>query len=151
MSSSITTSLLTAGFTALLGLAVFVAGQFALKLFVEPIQAQKRAIGKTAHALTYYANVIEGSDPETVSEGRKVYRDLAAEFRASTNVIPLYRMFARTGPRKYAVLASHLKLPTTTSSGAFSAGGSPPLSLSSRDLIFSRLLPRAPILWRFRG
>jgi|SRR5215218_738449 len=95
MSSSITTSLLTAGFTALLGLAVFVAGQFALKLFVEPIQAQKRAIGKTAHALTYYANVIEGSDPETVSEGRKVYRDLAAEFRASTNVIPLYRMFAR--------------------------------------------------------
>src|SRR5215208_4694503 len=97
MSSSITTSLLTAGFTALLGLAVFVAGQFALKLFVEPIQAQKRVIGRTAHALTYYANTMEGSDPETVSEGRKVYRDLAAEFRASTNVIPLYRLFAWWG------------------------------------------------------
>jgi hypothetical protein len=87
---TLSASLLTAGITALLGFVVFVGGQLTLKLFVEPIQDQKRIIGRIAHALTYYANVYEISRPEDVAEGRKVYRDLAGELRASFRVIPLY-------------------------------------------------------------
>ncbi len=90
MSVSLSTSLLTAGITALLGFAVFVVGQLTLKLFVEPIQDQKRIIGRTAHALTYYANVCKMSPPEDAAEGRKVYRNLASELRASFEVAPRY-------------------------------------------------------------
>jgi hypothetical protein len=38
-------ALITALLTTALGLVVFVLGQFALKLIVEPIQEQRRAVG----------------------------------------------------------------------------------------------------------
>jgi hypothetical protein len=93
MTTPLTTSLLTAGITALLGFVVFVGGQLALKLFVEPIQDQRRVIGRITHALMYYANVYEDSKPEEVDEGRRVYRDLGADLRSGIRVIPFYGLF----------------------------------------------------------
>src|SRR3712207_4409551 len=45
------TSVVTALLTAALG---FVVGQFVLKLLVDPIQEQRRIVGRVAHALFYY-------------------------------------------------------------------------------------------------
>ena len=71
MLASLTTPLLTAGITALFAFVVFVAGQFTLKLFVEPIQDHRRVIGSIAHALMSYANVYADSKLEEVAEGRR--------------------------------------------------------------------------------
>ena len=96
---SFTDSIVTAGLTTGLGFLAFVLGQFALKLVVEPIQEQWRAVGNVTHALIYYRNVgpsnPTGPDPERVAEARRVYRDLAAEFRRNLRVVPRYDVFAR--------------------------------------------------------
>ena len=96
---SFTESIVTAGLTTGLGLIAFVLGQFALKLVVEPIQEQKRAVGSVAHALIYYRNVGPdnpiGPDPEGVAEARRAYRDLAAVLRTNLRVVPRYEVFAR--------------------------------------------------------
>jgi len=98
---SLTDSRVTAGLTAGLGFLAFVLGQLALKLVVEPMQEQWRAVGNVAHALIYYRNVgpdkPTGPDAERAAEARRVYRDLAAEFRRNLRVVPCYEVFARLG------------------------------------------------------
>ncbi len=90
-------SLLTAVFTASLAAVVFVFGQFLLKLVIEPIQEQYRAIGGITHALLYHANAYEEVAPEQVIEARQVYRDLAAGLRVGVSVIPLYGLLSALG------------------------------------------------------
>jgi len=89
-------AVLTAAITVIVGV-VFVLGQLAQKLLIEPIQEQKRTIGKVTHALTYYRNVgpdaPDGSESRT-AEARGLYRDLAAELRMNLRVLPLYRLFS---------------------------------------------------------
>jgi hypothetical protein len=89
--------MLTAGLTTLLGLLVFVAGQIALKLVIEPIQEQRRVIGRTAHALNYYYfNHSAGTHPQkTLEEGSDRLRDLASELMVSVSAIPLYEFLAK--------------------------------------------------------
>jgi hypothetical protein len=98
---SLGTSLVTAGLTTALGFVAFVLGQFALKLFVDPIQEQARAVGNVTHALTYYHNVgreaLSGSDLNRAAEAQRVYRDLAARLRTNLRVIPFYHFFSRLG------------------------------------------------------
>jgi len=82
-------AVLTAAITVIVGVVVFVLGQLAQKLLIEPIQEQKRTIGKVTHALTYYRNVgpdaPDGSESRT-AEARGLYRDLAAELRMNLRV-----------------------------------------------------------------
>jgi hypothetical protein len=98
---SLIDAIVTAGLTTGLGLLAFVAGQFALKLVVEPIQQEWRAVGGVAHALVYYRNVGRGDPrgpaPEREAEARRVYRDLAGEFRRNLRVVPRYEVFVRLG------------------------------------------------------
>ena len=89
----------TALITAALGFVFFVVGQFALKLFVEPIQEQARIVGEVAHALTYYRTV--NSRPTAsevdIAEARRKYRNLAARLRMNLWVLkPWYRVSARS-------------------------------------------------------
>jgi len=95
MDSAQTTALLVAGITALLGVVLFVARQFALKLLVEPIQDHRRLMGRIASALYYYENVYEGSTQEVVAEARRAYRDLGTDLRSGVRLIPGYRLLAR--------------------------------------------------------
>jgi hypothetical protein len=96
---SVVTALITAG----LGFVAFVAGQFVLKLVVDPIQEQTRIVGEVAHALTYYRNVgggvpvgfPAGSELNRVPEAREAYRDLSARLRMNLRVIRPYRLFSR--------------------------------------------------------
>lgn len=89
--------ILTAVFTASLAAVVFVFGQFLLKLVIEPVQEQYRAIGGITHALLYHANAYEEIDPDQVTEARRVYRDLAAGLRVGVSVIPLYGLLTSLG------------------------------------------------------
>ncbi len=92
-------AIVTAGLTTGLGFFAFVLGQVALKLVVEPIQEQARAVGDVAHALVYYHNVGPGNpagpDPERIAEARRVYRDLAGRLRTNLRVVARYESFAR--------------------------------------------------------
>jgi hypothetical protein len=92
--SSVSTALITAA----LGFVFFVVGQFALKLFVEPIQEQARIVGEVTHALTYYRAVSSRptASEADIAEARRKYRDLAARLRMNLRLLkPWYQFFAR--------------------------------------------------------
>jgi hypothetical protein len=109
-------SLLIAAFTALLGVFVFVAGQFVQKFVLEPLHEQRTVIGEIAFSLLFYANVMDMAarkneglvtleDPvETV---RKL-RGLAGKLRASLRTIPYYRLLAKLKvvPNETSILAA---------------------------------------------
>lgn len=116
------TVLITAFLTAFFGILVFVLGQLLQKLFIEPIQEQRKTIGEIAHSIVFYANIrdigqrrkdnltlLELEDPITVS---KNLRKLAAQLRSSLYSIPLYQCFSyvRLIPKQEAVLKSSQSL-----------------------------------------
>ena len=84
--------------TAVFGVAVFVVGQIIQRLFIEPIQEQRKVRGRIAHALLFHANatarVTMGVTAEEHAEMYKELRGLAAELRASQTVIPFYKLTA---------------------------------------------------------
>lgn len=84
--------------TALLAVATFVVGQFIQRLFVEPIQEQRHIIGRIAHALTFYRDIVKdaaGDKPslKQIKVTKAALRRLASELRASLTVLPFYRFF----------------------------------------------------------
>lgn len=100
--------------TAVLALLIFVLTQSFLKLLLEPVQEQRRLIGEVAHALLFYANVIQlesvrvddergkrammvGARQEELEESRKALRGLAGRLRASLWFIPFYDVLASVG------------------------------------------------------
>lgn len=105
--ASISASLLTAAFTAFFGVGVLVTGQILQKFFIDPIQAQRKTIGKIAFALIYYGNSRKLSIPDYQEEphrGRlhhEVFdimhklRSLGSDLRASLYTIPCYGLFSR--------------------------------------------------------
>ncbi len=92
--------LLTFSLTVLGGVATFVAGQFAITLFLEPIQTQRRTIGAIHHSLMFYRNKYLGPQvfsSEDKLELSKHLRDQASSLVANTNAIPSYGFFSRLG------------------------------------------------------
>ena len=97
--------------TVLTAVMAFVIGQIIQRLFIEPIQDQRRIRGRIAHAITYY-RTLQRSDPEwgqPRDESETAHRDkereeladkeraamesirlLASELRATMTVIPFY-------------------------------------------------------------
>lgn len=79
--------------TIISGVAVFVLGQIALKMFVEPWQTQRECIARIAHHLIYYANVYSNpgvGTEEVNNEASKETRKLASDLIASCHRIPFY-------------------------------------------------------------
>jgi hypothetical protein len=78
----------------LIGVTIFVFGQWIVRFFIDPIQKQRQIIGEIFFALTYYS----GGVTHVVEEDRLIairhIRRLAAEFRANTNTIPFYRFLS---------------------------------------------------------
>ena len=83
--------------TVVTGVLVFVASQLFLKLILEPIAGQKRAIGRIAYLLIYHADVYSnpGSiNPELVAESRRTFARPASDLQATSALIPFYRQCA---------------------------------------------------------
>src|SRR6185369_2944807 len=75
--------------TALAGISVFVVGQSIQKLFIEPIQEQRKLKAKLVHVLATYGFVNPLLAPkELLKESKDSCRELAAELQAATAIIP---------------------------------------------------------------
>lgn len=96
--------LFKATLTAVVGIMVFVLGQIVQRIFLEPIQEQRKVIGEIAYALLMYGNVdhvaqrnAEGLtlvELETPLSVVKAIRGLGARFLQTKRVIPMYSVFA---------------------------------------------------------
>lgn len=113
--SQFSSSGITACLTVLTGVLVFVLGQFVIKFFIEPIQAQAQLLGEIAHSVTFYANV-EGnsglSDKEYVKEVSQTLRKQASQLRATAWTIRLYWLWQllRIIPKKKNVIKASEQL-----------------------------------------
>ena len=90
-------ALVTASFTVLAGVFVFVAGQVVVKFFIEPIHAQRKTIGEIVDFISFHAPDLAGGLPEGGAEAKKVSDDLkrlATRLRSDTHVIPWYGFWA---------------------------------------------------------
>lgn len=90
--------LFNASITALFAVVVFVIGQLIEKMFIAPIQEQKKTIGKILYVLTFHANMVPFRNKEKkltnfndLKKASSELRELAANLRAVTYSIPLYR------------------------------------------------------------
>jgi hypothetical protein len=96
--------------TIITGVAVFVLGQIILKWFIEPIQEQRRTIGRVANHLNFYANVdAEISSPEEMEEAHRSIRGLSSSLHESLTLIPCYRLLSAlwiVPKRKYVLDAA---------------------------------------------
>ncbi|WP_238903420.1 hypothetical protein [Clostridium sp. YIM B02506] len=92
--------------TVIIGVLVFIIGQFILKFLIEPLSEYKRLKSKIAYALVFYANMYSNpteiteefiKDIEAVKnlEEAKFYmRNLSAEFSGWLQVMPFYGFFS---------------------------------------------------------
>ena len=82
-------------------LLLFVLGQAILRLCIEPIQEHKRVVGRIANALTAHGNAAVLINSYRTDAEAKLKLDaaaaalhgLAADFRASTTVLPWYGLW----------------------------------------------------------
>jgi len=87
---------LTSAVTVLTGVVVFVAGQLFLKFAIEPLQEQRRAIGRVAHALVFFQDLYMNpgvARPELNETASRALRDAACDLLAQTNGVPNYEMW----------------------------------------------------------
>ncbi len=85
---------------ALAGISVFVLGQIAVTLWLEPISQQRRLIGEIAVALTVYGNTFGGSSgvgKERVEKASDAFRELAGRLRGSSRALWAYPVWERVG------------------------------------------------------
>jgi len=84
--------------TILSGVIVFILGQLALKLLIEPIQEFKKTVADIAHALIEYANIY--ANPGVVSnesekKASEELRKLSSRLNAQMYLIPFYQIIAK--------------------------------------------------------
>ena len=87
---------LTSAATVLTGVIIFVAGQILLKFAIEPLQEQRRAIGRAASALIFYQDIYMNpgvAKPEFNESASRALREVASDLLAHTNAIPNYEMW----------------------------------------------------------
>ncbi|OUL18760.1 hypothetical protein BV372_33980 [Nostoc sp. T09] len=82
-------------FTIISGATVFILGQLALKLLIEPIQEFRKTIADIAYALIEYANIyanpgVAGNEVE--KQASKELRKLSSRLNAQIYLIPLYAL-----------------------------------------------------------
>jgi len=90
--------------TVLTGTAVYVIGQLVSKLFVEPLNEWRVALGEVASTLLYWANVYSNPAVRTGPEGDPArnkaceeIRRLAGLIRVKSRAVPGYRVLAIVG------------------------------------------------------
>jgi hypothetical protein len=91
---------LTAFSTVFAGTVIFCISQIVQKFFIEPIQEQRKVIGKISYALMYYAQwyANPGSGkPDALDRTADGLRQSASRLKASTNANPAYKVWERFG------------------------------------------------------
>lgn len=79
--------------TIIAGVFVFILGQLALKLFIEPIQEFRRTVADVSLALIEYANIYANPGVSSEDIGKRVseeLRKLSARLNALVYLLPLY-------------------------------------------------------------
>ena len=92
--------MVVAFWTVLSGVFVLVIAQIFIKLVLDPIAEQKRAIGVVAYALIYYSNIYSnpGVSARTADDqASSKLRDASSQLLAATSLIPRYRIWSRIG------------------------------------------------------
>lgn len=84
--------------TILSGVIVFILGQLALKLLIEPIQEFRKTVADIAHALIEYANIyanpgVVGNESE--KKASEELRKLSSRLNAQMYLIPFYQIIAK--------------------------------------------------------
>jgi len=83
--------LLTAALTILGGIVVFVGGQLISRFIIEPVQAQRAAIGGVVHTLVLFQDIY--SNPGVARndlnvEAARAIRQVASDLMAKTFAVP---------------------------------------------------------------
>jgi hypothetical protein len=94
--------------TAVVGIAVFVAGQLIQRLFIEPIQDQRKAMGEILYVIDYYSSLHEEEfSPDIEKAAKKYLRRATSDLYRFTSIIPAYRFLStvRILPKKTTVKA----------------------------------------------
>jgi len=88
------TIVLTAALTVVSGLALLVLGQIAQRWFIEPILAQRSAIGNVESVLLFHADVIMAggdADHQRLKDTSTILREAAARLSSASWEISRYR------------------------------------------------------------
>ncbi len=83
--------------TVFSGTVVYILGQIALKLVIEPVHDLKKTIGVISHALIERANVIYNPGvltTDVLDETSRELRNLASQLRSHLYLIPCYPVVA---------------------------------------------------------
>jgi hypothetical protein len=94
--------------TAVVGIAVFVAGQLIQKLFIEPIQDRRKAMGEILYVIDYYSSLREEEFNEDIEKAaRKYLRRATSDLYRFMSIIPAYRFLStvRIVPKKTTIEA----------------------------------------------
>lgn len=84
--------------TIISGVIIFILGQLALKLLIEPIQEFRKTVADIAHALIEYANIyanpgVVGNELE--NKASEELRKLSSRLNAQMYLIPFYHLMAK--------------------------------------------------------
>lgn len=107
--------------TVLVSVAVFVVGEFLVRLFVEPIIELRKALGEVRHAVNFYSNVYcnpplgrqpTPDDRERIDSCSKRFRDLAMELDSKHAVLllPTFAGWIRLVPSPQVVEGARKEL-----------------------------------------
>ena len=80
--------------TVTTGVTIFTAGQIAQRLFIEPIQEQRKLQARIIQTLAFYSR-LEVSNKSLKREVEETVRNLTAELQAIISTIPLYDHLAK--------------------------------------------------------
>jgi len=90
--------LVTTFLTVLTGSSIFILGNFALRLVIEPVLKLRSSIGRTAHTLSFYSNIYSNPgnfDEETNRTVSTAFRNVAAELKACEYEIFALKIWAK--------------------------------------------------------
>jgi hypothetical protein len=84
--------------TVFSGVAVYVLGQLAVKLIIEPVNDTKKTIATISHALINFAKVIHNPGVplrDKIDEASGTLRNLSAQLHSHLFLVPRYQIVAR--------------------------------------------------------
>jgi len=74
--------------TIISGVSVFVIGQIILKVCIDPIQEQRRVIGRIINATLFYSH-----DPDDILKAHEEVSKITSDLLAASALIPFYSFF----------------------------------------------------------
>ena len=123
--------MLTASYTVIIGVSVYVFSRIISKFIIEPIYEQRRVIGEIADALYFYARIYANPGSLSLQQLNQIsdeLRKLSTLLRAKTHLIPFYGFF-----EKICVVPklSNIREASSELIGLSNSLGKPPLRMTA--------------------